>query len=313
MRFKTKKLSAFLLLIFILLSCVSCGTQNSVSDTGKLNVVCTVFPQYDFVREIAGDKVNITMLLKPGSEAHSFEPSPKDIATIQNSDLFITIGGNSEEWVKKIINSSDGSFKVLKLIDFVKTYDEEITEGMEHEHDHHSSYDEHIWTSPENAVILSTEIANSLCELDEKNESFYKENLNNYTIELNKLSQELKNVKETGKRDTIIFADRFPFRYLTESVGLNYYAAFPGCSSKTEPSASTVAFLIDKIRKENIPSVFCVDYNDGKIAEVIKAETGAKVLRMYSCHTITKDEFENGETYLNLMKKNIKALKEALN
>ena len=308
-----KKIFTIIVLIFILTSCVSCTTTKLTNDDGKLNVVCTVFPQYDFVRQIAGDKVNLTMLLKPGSEAHSYEPSPKDIANIQNCDLFIMIGGKSEEWANKIISSSDKNFDVLKLIDLIEPFEEEITEGMEHEHAHYNSYDEHIWTSPENAITLSKEIANTLSRLDEKNKATYEENLKNYTNELKKLSAEFKNVKETGKRDTIIIADRFPFRYLTESIGLEYFAAFPGCSSKTEPSASTVAFLIDKIRNENIPTVICVDYNEGKIANSIKNETGAKILRMYSCHIITKNEFENGETYIGLMQKNITALKEALN
>lgn len=313
MNFMAKKIFTFILLIFILTSCVSCATTEISDDNGKLNVVCTVFPQYDFVRQIAGDKVNLTMLLKPGSEAHSYEPSPKDIASIQKCDLFIMIGGKSEEWANKIISSSNNNFTVLKLIDFIKPFEEEITEGMEHEHAHQSSYDEHIWTSPENAITLSEEIANTLSKLDEKNKDTYKENLKNYSNKLKMLIEEFKNVKETGKRDTIIIADRFPFRYLTKSIGLKYFAAFPGCSSKTEPSASTVAFLIDKIRNENIPTVICVDYSEGKIANSIKNETGAKILRMYSCHTITKNEFENGETYVSLMKKNITALKEALN
>lgn len=307
-----KKTLAIFLLIFFCIGLSSCNSKE-LSDNGKPNVVCTVFPQYDFVREIAGEHVNLSMLLKPGSEAHSFEPAPKDILSIQNSDLFIMIGGESEQWAEKIIKSSKNDTKVLRLIEKVNTLEEEITDGMESDEIHHGEQDEHIWTSPENAIVMANEICDALCSIDTENKDIYIENLKSYIKELSDLNSEFLKTVENGNRNTVVFADRFPFRYLTDSIKLKYFAAFPGCSSKTEPSAATVAFLIDKVKKEKIPAVFCVDYNEGKIAKSIESETGAKVLRMYSCHIISKSEFENGETYISLMKKNISALKEALN
>ena len=307
-----KKLLLFLALL-ISVNLTACTSKLS-SENEKINIVCTVFPQYDFVREIAEDYVNLTMLLPPGSEAHSFEPTPKDIITIQDSDLFIMIGGESEEWADKIVNSNDElNTEVIRLIDSVDTVEEETKEGMDAEDTHHESIDEHIWTSPENAIIMVNEICDALCRVDDANSEVYRQNAENYISELERLNIEFKNTVNNGKRNTLIFADRFPFRYLTDSIGLDYYAAFPGCSSKTEPSASTIAFLIDKINTEGIPYVFCVDYGDTRIADSIKKETGTEILRMYSCHIITKDEFESGEGYVSLMKKNISALKEALN
>lgn len=309
-----KRFIALFLLIFLCIGFTACNEKQPEAENKKPNIVCTVFPQYDFVREIAGNYVNLTMLLKPGSEAHSFEPAPKDILSIKNSDLFIMIGGESEEWAKKILDGVEESdTKVIKLIDSVDTLEEEVTEGMDSDEKHHGEYDEHIWTSPENAITMVNIICSALCEIDPENKKIYNTNSENYIQELKELNNEFSETVKNGKRDTIVFADRFPFRYLTESTGLKYYAAFPGCSSKTEPSAATVAFLIDKIRAEKIPAVFCVDYGEAKISESIKRETGVKILKMYSCHIITKEEFENGESYISLMKKNISALKEALN
>ncbi len=308
---------------FILL-CTGCSRQNKTVEN-KINVVCTVFPQYDFVREIAGDKANAQMLLPPGGEAHSYEPAPKDIIALKEADLFIAIGGESEHWAMHLLGGSElEGTPTLLLTDVVTTYAEEVPEGMEdgghaHEHsdecehdEHDAQFDEHIWTAPQNAVLMCEAICKALCEADPENSEFYKKNKKSYCNELRELDSEFKKAAEDGKRSTMVFGDRFPMRYLTEAMELDYYAAFPGCSSKTEPSARTIAFLSDKVKEEKIPVVFYMDYSDGRIAHTIAKESGAKAVRLYSCHNLSKDDFESGETYISLMKKNLRAIREAL-
>ncbi len=321
-----KKFKVLFSLIIILSLLIGCA-QNS-TDSRKINVVCTVFPQYDFVRSIAGGRVNLTMLLPPGSEAHSYEPTPQDIINVSNADLLIMVGGESEAWVESILDSTDTSkMKIIKMLDEVNMVEEEIIEGMdnkshghhshhddeEHHHDEHDEYDEHVWTSPENAVLITQAICDELCGINPKNEQLYKSNTEKYIAELKKLDADYENIVKDAKRDTLIFGDRFPFRYLTDSIKLKYHAAFPGCSSHTEPSISTVMFLIDKVKFEKISTVFCVDYGDSRIADTVALETGASVRRLYSCHVISKKQFADGETYISLMRENARAIKEALN
>lgn len=314
----------FILLLTLTLLLCSC-TDSKLSKDDKLNIVCTVFPQYDFVRQIAGDTVNLSMLLPPGSEAHSYEPSPKDILTLKNADLCIMIGGESEHWALHLIEGEElKHVPTLALIDNAVIYEEEHIEGMEtgghtHKHDEdcdHSGkekeYDEHIWTSPQNAIRMCQSICASLTELYPENADYYNTNCNSYIQKLSDLSNEFEKAVSQGVRSTLIFGDRFPLRYLTEELSLDYYAAFPGCSSKTEPSAKTVAFLADKVKTDSIPIVFYMDYSDGRIAKTIAKEANAKTARLYSCHNLSPEDLENGETYISLMKKNLNLIKEAL-
>ena len=316
----------FISLAIILCFVSGCTNKNSVNkeivEDNKLNIITTNFPPYDFVRQIGQDKVNVKMLLKPGEESHSYEPTPKDIKDIQNSDLFIYIGGENESWVNDILNSmGDNKPDTLKLLETVPTVEEEIVEGMEHtheqeEHDHTEdkhTIDEHIWTSPKNAIIIVEEITKILNSKNSENTNFYDENANNYIKELNNLDLKFKEVVENGKRNTILFGDRFPFRYFADEYGLNYYAAFSGCSTETEASPKTVGFLIDKVKEENLPIVFTIEFSNGKIANSISEATGAKKVLLNSGHNITKEQFESGVTYLSLMKENVEILKEALN
>jgi len=317
-----------ILLAFLMLVLVSgCSCKNSSpEDNNKINVVCTVFPQYDFVREIAKDKVNLTMLLPPGTEAHSYEPSPGDIIALKEADLFIAIGGESEHWALHLLESEElKNTNTLLLLNAVNTLNEEHKVGMDdvnhghsHVHDtncnhHDEEYDEHIWTSPENAIIMCNKICDALIKADRKNASFYLDNLNTYIKKLKKLNAEFTSLAKKAKRNTIVVGDRFPLRYLTEEISLDYYAAFPGCSSKSEPSVNTVIYLCNKAKEEKIPVIFSVDYSDGRIAKTIAEANNAKCMRLYSCHNLSKDQFKNGETYISLMKKNHSALKEALN
>jgi len=284
------------------------------SADGKLNVTATNFPPYDFVRQIAKDKVNINLLLPPGAESHSFEPSPRDIITVQNSGVFIYTGGESDTWVGRILETLDTSkMIIIKMMDTVDAVEEEIVEGMEaEEEEEETAYDEHVWTSPQNAILIVKAINSALCEADPDNADFYRKNTADYIEKLAQLDAAFKGVVAGAKRKTIIFADRFPFRYFADAYGLKYFAAFPGCSTETEPSVATVAFLIDKVRLEKIPIVFHIELSNERMADTICGETGAKKLLFHACHNISKKDFDAGLGYLDLMSVNVENLKEAL-
>jgi zinc transport system substrate-binding protein len=300
-------------------------TQAGDADT-RITVTTTIFAPYDFVRRIAEDKVKLGMLLPPAAESHSFEPTPRDIITIQNSDIFIYVGGESDDWVKRILQSlqpaqsqamqsqASGAMKILSLMDTVSVVEEEIVEGMEEEaeEEEEAAYDEHVWTSPRNAALIALAITELLCETDGVNADFYRNNAASYIAELRELDAAFQTVVDNAKRKTIIFGDRFPFRYFADAYGLSYYAAFPGCSTETEPSAATVAFLINKIRSERIPVVFHIELSNESMADTISEATGAKKLLLHACHNISKRDFENGVTYMDLMKANVDNLGEAL-
>ena len=323
------------------------GKEQNKVENEKISVVATIFPQYDFVRQIAGENVELKMLLKPGEETHSYEPTPQDIIAIQNSDLFIYVGGENDAWVEDILESMpDNGRKTLKLVDCVDTVEEEHVEGMKEErgHDHdeddaeheeheveheedeadheehgqeetHSVHeiDEHVWTSPLNAVKIVEQIKEELCEIDSENASDYEENAEAYVAQLKELDQEFQDVVDHSKRKLMIFGDRFPFRYFAEAYGLDYYAAFSGCASDTEPSAATMAFLINKVQDENIKTVLKMELSNENIAKAIAEATNADVKEFYSCHNLTAKQFADGETYLSLMEKNVETLREVLN
>jgi zinc transport system substrate-binding protein len=293
---------------------------------GKITVTATIFPPYDFTRAIAGDKVNLNMLLPPGAESHSFEPTPRDIIAIQNSDIFVYIGGESDSWVDRILDSMDAKYtqnmKIIKLMDNVDVVEEEIVEGMQDEEEEYPlsaldvevepEYDEHIWTSPENAALMTLTIADALCEKDPANADFYRQNADDYIAKLNELDIAFQQIVDNAKRKTIVFGDRYPFRYFSDLYGLSYFAAFPGCSTETEPSAATVAFLINKIRAEKIPVVFYIELSNERMADAIAEETGAKKRLLHAAHNISKRDFDGGLTYLEIMTRNLDTLREAL-
>lgn len=463
--------------------------------TEKLSVVSTIFPGYDFTREVAGEQVELTMLLPPGGESHSFEPTPQDILKIQNCDVFIYVGGESDTWVDGILDSMDTSgMKILSMMDLVETVPEEIVAGMEEDHghdheidpddihdrplsdwtgswstienalssgamdeyvahqaeenevdfatqkenytkrwksdyptleitgdgltmggkavayqytgyrlvesDHGSSvwygfeatdavsdapkyiafsdhgtggheeeehdeheeelphfhirygsesfdallamenwaptyfpagtsdeavteamsghgheeeYDEHVWTSPINAMRITQAISDALCTLDAEHADSYRANCDAYVAKLEELDASFRAVVQNAARRTLIFGDRFPFRYFVDAYGLEYFAAFPGCSTETEASVQTVTFLMDEVKAQQIPVVFHIEFSNEKMADTISEATGAKKLLLHSCHNVTKTQFEAGVSYLELMTQNVAALKEALN
>lgn len=293
------------------------GRRDTAKAEGKINVVTTIFPPYDLVREIARDKVNLTMLLPPGSESHSFEPTPQDIIKVQNCDIFIYVGGESDAWVETILESMDTSKKeVITLMDCVEVVEELIVEGMQDEEEQdleeEVEYDEHVWTSPRNAKLIVRKIADVLKERDEPNAAEYEKNTVEYLAKLTDLDASFQSMINGAKRKTFVFGDRFPFRYFADAYGLSYFAAFPGCSTETECSAATLAFLITKVKNENIPVIFYIELSNEKIADTICEETGAKKLLLHAVHNVSKRDFEQGANYYDLMSQNVKNLREAL-
>ncbi len=307
-----KKIGVFLLII-ISFFMVGCGKEKN--DT-KYKIITSNFSSYDFVRAIIKDvdDISVDILLKPGTETHDFEPTPQDIIDIQNSDIFIYVGGESDSWIDDVIKDiNNNKSKIIKLMDLVDLYEEETIEGMETEDEEDEEYDEHIWTSPVNAIKLVNKIKEEIISIDSNNKEIYEKNANNYIQELTEIDNEIREIVSTSKRKELVFGDRFPLRYFTEEYGLSYHAAFPGCSEQTEASAKTITYLINYVKNNNIPVVFHIELSNGKIAETIAKETGAKVMEFNAIHNISKDDFDKGITYVDYMKKNIEVLKEALN
>lgn len=311
-----KKLIVCLCVIMLLCGC-TLQNNTSKNNGGKINIVTTVFPLYDFARNVAGDKANTDMLVTFGADVHSYEPTPRDIIKIIDSDLFINLGSSVDEWTDKVTEAADGkSLNTLSAMDSVDIKDEEAVEGMEEERghsEHTPEPDEHIWTSPKNAELIVKSICSALEKADPSNAGYYKKNAENYIYELNRLDGDIRSAVEGSKRKTVVFADRFPMRYFADEYGLEYFAAFPGCSSESEPSAATISFLIEKVKSEHIPVVFFTETSDGKVADTICEASGAEKLLFHSCHNITKQQFDGKATYISLMKQNLKALQTALN
>lgn len=314
MKISSFKRISTLLCALLLLSTGLCFPARAENQK-KLRVVTTIFPQYDFIRAIAGDRVELTMLIKPGSEMHSYEPSPQDVMSIQGSDLFIFVGGESDAWARTILDSAPSETrKDVALMDLVETVEE-----LNHEHEHASEeteeheYDEHVWTSPVNAMTIVSELTDLLCGLDEANATFYRDNADQYLSELTALDADFRAVIDSAKRKHVIFGDRFPLTYFVLEYGLTYSAAFPGCASETEPSAATVAQLISEIEQDEIPVVFYIELSNHQIADVLAEQTDAETRLFYTCHNVTVDDFAAGKTYLDLMRMNVDSLREALN
>ena len=306
-----------LVIILVLCTCfmVGCGKEKNST---KYNIISTSFAGYDFARAVIKgvDDISVDMLLKPGAETHDFEPTPQDIIDIQNSDIFIYVGGESDSWIDDVLKDIDTSkTKIIRLMDLVDLYEEEITEGMEsnEEDEEDAEYDEHIWTSPINAIKMVNKIKEEIFLIDEDNKEEYDKNANNYINELNNIDSQIREVVDNAIRRELVFGDRFPLRYFTEEYGLTYHAAFPGCSEQTEASAKTITYLINYVKDNNIPVVFYIELSNGKIAKTIAEETSAKVLEFNAVHNISKKDFDDGLTYVDYMKKNIEVLKEALN
>lgn len=315
------------------------GNTPAVSQEGKddrLLVVTTIFPYYDFVRQIAGDRVKLKLVVPAGMDSHSFEPTPADMIAMQEADVLVCNGGEMEQWVKKVLGSLDTShMKVLTMMDYVDVVEEEHVEGMEEEHRHedsygdshenshgdsheddghemHIEYDEHIWTSPVNAQAIVKIISQALTEAAPQEKSRFEANTQAYLKELKDLDSQFRQVVKQGRLHMIVVADKFPFRYFADEYGLSYRAAFSGCSGDTEPSARTIAYLIDKVKEDRIPAVYYLELSSHRTAQIIQEETGAVPLLLHSCHNVTRKQFDEGVTYLQLMRQNVENLRYGL-
>lgn len=291
------------------------GGTNKNADNGKLNVVVTNFASYDFARQIAKDKVNITNLLAPGVEMHSYDPSPNDLATIESADIFIYVGGETEAWVEEVLDTLNTSnVKLLKLMDTVNVIEEQEIDGAEaeEEEEEETAFDEHIWTSPENSIQIVKSISDELSKLDSENSNTYDENANSYIAEIRDVQSKIKDVVDNRVRDRLVFGDRMPMQYFLNEFGLEVSAAFIGCSTETEPSSATIAYLIDRVRNEKIPVVLYIELGNEKVANTIAEETGSTAMQIQTLHNVSKEDFENGETYVSLMTRNLDVLKKAL-
>ena len=310
-----KRMMLFFLLAVLLFA--GCAGRSPSGSGDKLKVTAAAFPEYDFVRAVAGDLAEITLLLPPGAEAHSYEPTPQDIARIGACRVFVYGGGESDVWLDRILDSGDREGKIiLSLMDCCALREEEIQEFMtaeeEEEEGEETEYDEHVWTSPVNAIAITEAVRDALKEADPENAAAYTANAEAYIQKLRELDISLRELVKNAKRQLLVFGDRFPFLYFVREYGLSYAAAFPGCSSGTDVNPATVAHLIDLVKAEGIPVVFRCDLSAGKIADTIAESTGAGVLTLWSGHTVSRDAFQAGETYLTLWAKNLEALKEAL-
>lgn len=320
-----KKILALLLALWIPAAVLSgCAPQDDSAASNKLNIVTTIFPTYDWVREILGaetDRAEITMLLDSGVDLHSYQPTVDDIVKISDCDLFLYVGGESDGWVDDALkNAPNKERKVIRLLDVLgdSAKAEETVEGMqeeEHDHEEEAEYDEHIWLSLKNAQVLVAAISEALQESDPARKDTYAANAAAYAEKLSALDGEYRAAVDSGKYKTLLFGDRFPFRYLADDYGLDYYAAFPGCSAETEASFETVSFLAGKMDALGLPCVLTIEGTQHKIAETIVQNTTQKnqqILTMDSMQAVTANDAASGVSYLSIMEKNLSVLKKAL-
>lgn len=287
-------------------------------ESGKLTVITTIFPAYDFARQVFGDSAEVKMLLKPGQESHSYDPSAKDIVEISGCDLFIYNGGESDQWVESVLKSAP-DISTFRMTDAVSLLEEEVTDGMQ-EHDHDSDdhdeegeeYDEHVWTSPENAAKIVRALGTTAAELFPELSEQLGANAGDYAEKIDELDDKFAELLD-GEERYFIFGDRFPLLYFFRRYGLNYYAAFPGCGSETEPSARTMTFLLDKLKQQDaVPAVFCIELSSRRLADVLAEDSGLQTVEFHTCHNISQDDFNSGATYVTLMQRNYDALSNVL-
>ncbi len=312
-----KRLICFFLACMMAVPLCACSADtNKKSD--RLQVVCTLFPYYDFAREIGGEDVDVSLLVPAGKETHSFEPTPLDVIRVSKADVFLYNGGESEQWVENILSAAGEDIAVTAaMMDLVDLQGEETVEGMQvgkqaDEDSDEIEYDEHIWTSPVIAQDICWGICGALCKADREHAKNYISRAEAYTAQLARLDEAFRDVVENGQRNILVFGDRFPLLYFCQTYGLSYRAAFHGCSSDTEPSLTTLKYLIDKVSSEEIPVVYTIELSNQKVAQAIAETTGAQVRTFHSCQTISRADFNAGTTYLDLMRQNLDVLKEGL-
>ena len=333
MKYKISKIMGLALSSLIIPFCASCNTTGSGD---KMSIVTTIFPEYDWVMNILGEKkdnADVTLLLDNGIDLHSYQPTPKDIVTISKCDLFIYVGGESDEWVDDALKQAIN--KDMKVINLMETLgdavkEEEVIEGMEeedhdheegedHDHDHEEEeeveYDEHVWLSLKNAEVIVKEIGKSLSVIDKENADYYNGNVTTYVNKLKDLDSRYDAAVKAGTKDTLLFADRFPFRYLVDDYNLKYYAAFVGCSAETEASFETIKFLANKVDELGLNVILKIESSDGGIANTVKDATTNKnqtIMTMDSLQSASTKEYKAGRNYLSVMEQNLTVLKDAV-
>lgn len=308
------------MVITLFSSCTTTPADNEsatgdTDSTSGISIVTTIFPIYDWVKNITGSAVNVVYFDENGIDLHSFEPTADNIITLSSADLFICIGGTSDEWVDNAVKSSGNeNLQVLRLMEITGVLEEETVEGMEADHEEAdiTEYDEHVWLSLKKAQTAVRSIADALCGIDPDNADMYRKNAENYINGLKALDGKYEAAIASAKGNTLLFADRFPFRYLTEDYSLEYYAAFPGCSAESEASFETMAFLIEKTKELKLDDIIVLEGSDRKIASTVAAETGARIVMLDSCQSVTKKDVADGKTYISVMEENLKVITEAL-
>lgn len=309
----------------------ACAAKTPVNNTNSISVVTTNFPLYDFSKAVFGDEngyfdTDVCMLLSPGMESHSYEPTPQDIIKIQDCDLFVYIGGENDEWVEEILESMDRPIRTLKLMDYVELVEED---DMGHEHGEESEteeieYDEHIWTSPVNAKKMVEVIRDEICTIcDEKQDEngiktekpiseTFRQNAAGYIEKLVQLDKDFRTLFDRVENKIVFFGDRFPFIYFTREYGLSYEAAFPGCYEGSEPSAAAITGLIDDAKKAGVSTIYYIEFSNHQIADVIADSIGGDVAMIHSCHNVTREEMDAGVTYIDLMNTNLRTFTESM-
>ncbi len=325
-----KMLYALILTALIAFGLSGCGSTDNTkasANDNSINIVATIFPAYDWTKNILGENpsnINLTLLLDNGVDLHSYQPSVQDIQKISTCDLFIYVGGESDEWIEDVLSTAENKdMKVVCLMDVlgVGAKSEETVEGMQAEEEdeteeEEAEYDEHVWLSLKNAKVFTNEITDRLAAIDPDNSEIYKKNATDYINKLNELDKSYETAVSSAGKKVLLFGDRFPFRYLTEDYGLNYYAAFLGCSAETEASFETITFLSGKVDELSLNAVLTIDGSDQKIAKTIIDNTSAKdqnLLVLDSMQSTTKEDIASGATYISIMENNLSVLEEALN
>ena len=296
------------------------GGKKDEQNDDKIQIVASNFASYDFLRAIIGDNDNVelTFLLGAGKDTHSYEPTAQDLIKLQNADLFVYIGGEAEAWSDKIIETLElQNTKIICIADYVDKLDEEEIDGAEPEDEEEEevgAFDEHIWTSPKNAIKMVEALEKEMAELDNQNSEKYNENAQNYIAQIEEVDNKIQEIVDNKVRNRLIFADKMPMQYFINYYGLEVTAAFNGCSIETEPSAKTIAYLINKAKEENIPVILYIELNTGDYAENVAryVGNGCKAMQIQTLHNVSLNDFNSGETWISLMTRNIDVLEEAL-
>ncbi len=298
-----KRLLVLVLCLCLCLGLSGCGSKEV--ENGKIKVAASIFPLYDFARQVVGERAEVTLLIDPATEVHSFEPTPTDIKTVYSADAFLYIGGESDTWAQRLIK--DTKADVLAL----KSYVELISAEDDHEHKH-SEYDEHIWTAPSNAIKMVDSICALLCELDPENAQYYRQNADRYNAQISDVKTQIEQVVEQSEGKFLLVADRFPFAYFVREFGLSYKAAFGGCANSSDISLKGMSELTDAVHEHNLKSAFYVELSNKSIANALSESTGVKLYELHSAHNVSADDFKSGITYVDIMKNNAEALRKGL-